>query len=53
MSALTHTPERPSDATVVSRAMDIAGARHEILPPRMPGVGAVVLLRSLFRAPPP
>jgi hypothetical protein len=53
MVVLTRTPERPADATVVTRAMDIAGARHEVLPPRMAGVGAVVLLRSPFRAPPP
>jgi hypothetical protein len=48
----TCTPEHPADATVVTRAMDIAGARHEVLPPRMARVGAVVLLRSTFRAPP-
>jgi hypothetical protein len=29
-----HRTERPSDASVVTAVVDIAGARHEVLPPR-------------------
>nr|BFF10797.1 hypothetical protein GCM10025699_21000 [Microbacterium flavescens] len=53
MAVLAPAPVRPSDATVVTRAMDIAGARHEVLPPRMHVQGADVLYRSFRRAPPP
>ncbi|MCR2811002.1 MULTISPECIES: hypothetical protein [unclassified Microbacterium] len=52
MAVLSRTPERPADATVVVRAMDIAGARHEVLPPRMVLNGSTLPLRSPLRAPP-
>ncbi|MGU3646245.1 hypothetical protein ACLBXX_14855 [Microbacterium sp. C23T] len=29
-----HRMERPADASVVTAVADIAGARHEVLPPR-------------------
>jgi len=30
-----HRTERLTDASVVTAAVDIAGARHEVLPPRL------------------
>ena len=52
MATAICTPERPADATVLVRAMDIAGARHEVLPPRMIRAGVDVPFRSARRAPP-
>jgi hypothetical protein len=45
--------QRPTDAAVVRRDLDIAGARHEVLPPRSRLWGADVLYRSRSRASPP
>ena len=53
MTVLFDTTERPADATVVASVMEIAGSRHEVLPPRMIGAGVDVLFRSARRAPPP
>lgn len=53
MTVLPHTAARPADATVVVCVMDVAGSRHEVLPPRMIGAGVDVLFRSARRAPPP
>jgi hypothetical protein len=53
MPVIARTPGRPADAAVVLRALDIAGSRHEVLPPRMIVAGADVLYRSTTRAPPP
>lgn len=48
-AALTRT-ERLSDASVVTSAVDIAGARHEILPPRQQFTDGGLLIRSVSRA---
>jgi hypothetical protein len=50
MAVTSCTRERPDDATVVVRAMDIAGARHEVLPPRMILDGGASPLRLPLRA---
>lgn len=44
--------ERPADASIVTSVLDIAGARHEVLPPRRI-VGGGLLIRFLLRAAPP
>lgn len=52
MTAPFASAQRLIDAGVVRAVLDIAGARHEVLPPRMTGAGAVSLLLSTRRAPP-
>ena len=47
------TSARLIDASVVARVLDIAGARHEVLPPRMTVSGGVLLFRRAPRFPPP
>ncbi|WP_243076569.1 hypothetical protein [Microbacterium sp. SS28] len=49
---LVRTSERLVDASVVTRATDIAGSRHEVLPPRAEALRADVLYRSYRHAPP-
>jgi hypothetical protein len=44
----THS-ERLVDASVLTSVVDIAGARHEVLPPRRSSGGGL-LFRSAFRA---
>jgi len=44
--------ERRFDASVVTSAADIAGARHEVLPPRRTAPGGR-LIRATSRAAPP
>jgi hypothetical protein len=46
------TPEHRFDASVVTCAADIAGARHEVLPPRRIAA-AGRLIRATPRAAPP
>ncbi|WP_224786002.1 hypothetical protein [Microbacterium caowuchunii] len=53
MAPRTSASERLVDASVVVRVLDIAGARHEVLPPRMQVSGGVLLFRSSSRASPP
>jgi len=53
MALRTSASERLVDASVVVRVLDIAGARHEVLPPRMQMSGGVLLFRSSSRASPP
>ncbi|WP_298944010.1 hypothetical protein [uncultured Microbacterium sp.] len=43
---------RPADASVVTSAVGIAGARHEVLPPRRV-IGGGLLCRAISRAAPP
>ncbi|MFB8146787.1 hypothetical protein ACFC1W_08575 [Microbacterium sp. NPDC056003] len=45
-------PQRGTAVDAARTAMELAGARHEVLPPRMPR-GADVLYRSFARAAPP
>lgn len=47
-----HRSERLADASVVTAAADIAGARHEVLPPRRVFVRGS-FLRAARRADPP
>lgn len=44
--------ERPADASVVTDVVDIAGARHEVLPPRR-NVASGLLAQPTTRAAPP
>lgn len=52
MTAPFATAPRLCGAGVVRAVLDIAGARHEVLPPRMTCAGAVSLVLSTRRAPP-
>lgn len=45
-------PQRGTAVVAALTAMELAGARHEVLPPRMTG-GADVLYRPFARAAPP
>lgn len=48
-----HGMERLSDASVVTAAVDIAGARHEVLPPRRSGADGLVAKQPTRRLAPP
>tara|TARA_R110002020_G_scaffold304329_3_gene520070 strand:+ start:1395 stop:1571 length:177 start_codon:yes stop_codon:yes gene_type:complete len=54
MTMLPHLipAKRPADASVVTSAVGIAGARHEVLPPRQV-IGGGLLFRATSRAAPP
>ncbi|WP_164478106.1 hypothetical protein [Microbacterium sp. ABRD28] len=52
MTAPFVTAAQPLCARVVRFVLDIAGARHEVLPPRMTAAGAASLSLSTRRAPP-
>lgn len=47
-----HRIERLSDASVVTAAVDIAGARHEVLPPRRDAMGGLIVTLTSRAAPP-
>lgn len=47
-----HRTERPIDASVVMAVVDIAGARHEVLPPRQSVAGGFSTPLTLGAAPP-
>jgi hypothetical protein len=47
-----HRIERLSDASVVTAAVDIAGARHEVLPPRRNVMGGLIVTFTSHAAPP-
>ena len=46
-----HT-ERLTDASVVTAVVDIAGARHEVLPPRRNAAGGLLAQPAVSGAPP-
>ena len=51
VKAMTSRPQptmasRPADALLVTCAADIAGARHEVLPPRMIADGGITAARA-------
>jgi hypothetical protein len=50
-TARTHSTERLVDASVVTAVADIAGARHEVLPPRR--VVSGLIMQPTRRAAPP
>lgn len=50
--AYRHGMERLADASVVTAVVDIAGARHEVLPPRR-NVASGLLAQPTTRAAPP
>lgn len=50
--AYRHRIERLSDASVVTAAVDIAGARHEVLPPRRDAMGGLIVTLTSRAAPP-
>ncbi|WP_347978190.1 hypothetical protein [Microbacterium sp. ProA8] len=51
-TARTHATERLVDASVVTAVADIAGARHEVLPPRR-RVASGLIMQPTRRAAPP
>jgi hypothetical protein len=50
--ARSHCTERLADASVVTAVVDIAGARHEVLPPRQSDAGGL-FVQSIRRDTPP
>ncbi|MEI3846942.1 MULTISPECIES: hypothetical protein [unclassified Microbacterium] len=50
--ARPHRMERPTDASVVTAVADIAGARHEVLPPRRSGADGLRVQSTRRVAPP-
>ncbi len=50
--ARPHRSERLVDASVVTAVVEIAGARHEVLPPRRTGADALLLQPTRGVAPP-
>ena len=50
--ARQHRTERPADASVVTAVVDIAGARHEVLPP-LRSVATGLFPQPTRRAAPP
>jgi hypothetical protein len=51
-TARTFTTERLVDASVVTAVADIAGARHEVLPPRRRVVSGLIMQPTRRAAPP-
>ncbi|KJL44473.1 hypothetical protein RS82_00867 [Microbacterium trichothecenolyticum] len=47
-----HRTERLADASVVTAVVDIAGARHEVLPPRRSDADALHMQSTRRVAPP-
>lgn len=50
--ARPHRSERLPDASVVTAVADIAGARHEVLPPRRTGADGLSSQSTIRVAPP-
>lgn len=50
--ARPHHTERLADASVVTAVVDIAGARHEVLPPRRSDAGGLFPQHTRRVAPP-
>ena len=50
--ARPHRTERLTDASVVTAVVDIAGARHEVLPPRRDAMGGLIVTLTSRAAPP-
>jgi len=50
--ASRHHTERLTDASVVTAAVDIAGARHEVLPPRRTDADGLFVQSTRRVAPP-
>ncbi len=51
--ARPHRMERLTDASVVTAVVDIAGARHEVLPPRRSGASGLFVQQPPRRPAPP
>lgn len=51
-TARPHRTERLADASVVTAVADIAGARHEVLPPRRRNTDGLLVLQPTRLAPP-
>ena len=51
--ARPHRTERLTDASVVTAVVDIAGARHEVLPPRRSGADGLFMQQPTIRLAPP
>lgn len=51
--ARPHRMERLVDASVVTAVVDIAGARHEVLPPRRSGADGLFVQQPTRRRAPP